>query len=70
MIEKELSRAFTFTISKDERRKAELLSHLTKTEFYGHREPGFFHGRIFDPGCICISTKSLDALKLKAQSDF
>ena len=52
MIEKELSRAFTFTISKDERRKAELLSHLTKTEFYGHREPGFFHGRIFDPGCL------------------
>ena len=67
MIEKELSRAFT--ISKDERRKAELLSHLTKTEFYGHREPGFFHGRIFDPGCISISTKSYDALKLKAQSD-
>ena len=33
-----------------EKKKSELLSHLSKTEFYGHREPGFFHGRVFEPG--------------------
>ena len=37
-------------LQESERKKAELLSHLAKNEFYGHREPGFFHGRIFETG--------------------
>ena len=30
-----------------EKRKGEVLDQLSKTEFIGHRQPAFFHGRIF-----------------------
>jgi hypothetical protein len=29
--------------------KAALLAHLAATEFISHRDPQFFHGRVFDP---------------------
>ena len=29
---------------ESEKKRAEILSHLSQTKFIGHREPAFFHG--------------------------
>ena len=35
----------TYIMDKEsEKKRAEILSHLSQTKFIGHREPAFFHG--------------------------